>query len=396
MRFSSRVPDRFAPNLYTETLARLRQAGEPILDLTISNPTRAGISYPTEQILEALADPRAARYEPDARGLFASREAVARWYALRGVDVDPARIVLTASTSEAYAYLFKLLCEPGDGVLVPTPSYPLFEHLARSEAVAPEPYALELEGRWRLDAEAVREAASPRSRAVVVVSPNNPTGSVLRRDELDGLVAVARELEIALVCDEVFSDYLFVRDHRIVQCVASESRVLTFALNGLSKAAGLPQLKLGWIVVNGPDDDVAEALERLEFVADLFLSVATPVQLALPRLLELAPAIRERIAVRVLTNLDWAVSRIGRDGACEVMAVDGGWYATIRVPRLMSDEELVVSLLESEGVAVQPGYFFDHEREGLLVVSLLTPPDAFAEGVERLLAFVERACARVT
>jgi aspartate/methionine/tyrosine aminotransferase len=396
MRFSSRTPDRYAPNLYTETLARLKASGEPVFDLTISNPTRAGISYPTEQILEALTDPRATRYEPDARGLLAAREAVARWYALRGVAVDPARIVLAASTSEAYAYLFKLLCEPGDDVLVPTPSYPLFEHLARSEAVAPVSYALELAGRWRLDAEAVREAASPRSRAVVVVSPNNPTGSALRRDELDALVAVARERDLAVVCDEVFSDYLVVRDDRIVSSVASESRVLTFTLNGLSKAAGLPQLKLGWIVVNGPDEDVAEALARLEFVADLFLSVATPVQLALPRLLALAPEIREQIAVRVLTNLDWAVARIGRGGACEVMPLDGGWYATIRVPRLMSDEELVVSLLERERVAVQPGYFFDHERDGLVVVSLLTPPDVFAEGVERLLAFVERACARVT
>lgn len=370
---------------------RRRAQRVPLLDLTESNPTRAGIEYPVDEIVTALADQRALLYEPDPRGARVAREAVAAYYARRGVEVDPARVVLTASTSEAYTFLFKLLCEPGDAVLVPVPSYPLFEHLAHVEAVSPSAYALEHGIGWRVDASALVDAHTPRARAVLVVSPNNPTGSSLRRNELDLLVDFCVERDLALVCDEVFADYHYGDDARRIASVAAENRALTFTLNGLSKVAGLPQLKLGWIVVNGPEPLVARVMERLEFIADLFLSVGTPVQIALPRLLEIAPIVRARILERVVENRAWLGERLGAAHECELLPADGGWYATLRVPRVRGEEELVLALVEEEGVIVQPGYFFDYPREGMLVSSLLTEPQAFRAGMDRAIGMLERS-----
>lgn len=390
--FSTRTPADLAPNRLSAAIARKRAAGARLIDLTESNPTRAGIEYPSDRILATLATPQGLRYAPDARGLDVARTAVAHYYAARGIAVDPDSVLLTASTSEAYALLFKLLADPGDAVLVPVPSYPLFEHLARVEGVEPIPYPLAFDGRWRIDADAVRERITTGTRAIVVVSPNNPTGSTLKRDELDALVALAAEHDLAIVCDEVFSDYVTRDDPRRVRSVAETSTVLTFALNGLSKIAGLPQLKLGWIVANGPPSVLDEALERLEFAADLFLSVATPVQHALPALLALAPEVRQRILDRVSTNRAWLEARIGPDSVFRVLQAEGGWYAVVRVPRVVAEEQLVLDLLEHHDVVVHPGYFFDFEQDGMLVLSLLPPADLFREGSARALEYVERLC----
>jgi alanine-synthesizing transaminase len=387
--FSSRTPADLAHNPLARAIAERRARGADLLDLTESNPTRAGLAYPRERILAALAPPGALVYEPDARGLGAARDAVATYYAGRGVAVDPNRVVLTASTSEAYALIFKVLADAGDEVLVPVPSYPLFEHLARAECVVPVAYSLEADAGWRVDLHEVDARVSERTRAVVVVSPNNPTGSVLTRREAAALVELCRERRLALVCDEVFADYVYAADPRHVASVAAEDGALTFTLNGLSKIAGLPQVKLGWIVANGPEALVGEALARLEFAADLFLSVATPVQHALAPLLALAPEVQAGIRERVGSNRAWLDARIGLDRATRALPAEAGWYALLRVPRIISEEALALALVVEDGVLVHPGYFFEFAREGLLVVSLLTEPGVFREGVERLVARVD-------
>ena len=387
--FSSRTPADLADSPLARAIAERRARGADLLDLTESNPTRAGLAYPRERILAALAPPGALVYEPDARGLRAARDAVAAYYAGRGVAVDPNRVVLTASTSEAYALIFKVLADAGDEILVPVPSYPLFEHLARAECVVPVAYPLEADAGWRVDLHEVAARVSERTRAVVVVSPNNPTGSVLTRREAAALVELCRERRLALVCDEVFADYVYTADPRHVASVAAEDGALTFTLNGLSKIAGLPQVKLGWIVANGPEALVGEALARLEFAADLFLSVATPIQHALAPLLALAPEVQGAIRERVGSNRVWLDARIGLDRATRALPAEAGWYALLRVPRVVSEEDLTLALVVEDGVLVHPGYFFEFDREGLLVVSLLTEPGAFREGVERLLARVD-------
>jgi alanine-synthesizing transaminase len=387
--FSRRTPPDLAPTRFAELLSSKRAAGRPLLDLTESNPTRAGFEYPERDVLHALADSSALRYEPIPKGIPAAREAVAAYYRARGVDVSPDRIVLTASTSEAYSLLFKLLGEPGDSVLVPTPSYPLFEHLARAESVLPVPYPLEYDARWHVDFEELVARLDERSRAVVVVNPNNPTGSCLRRYELDRLVDLCRERGLALVCDEVFSDFTIGVDSRRVASLAGETRALTFALSGLSKIAGLPQLKLGWIVVGGPVDVVDEAVARLEFLADLYLSVATPVQLALPRLLELAPVMRDRITRRIESNRAYLEAQASGESVCRVLSSDGGWYSVVRIPRILSEEEIVLDLLDRFDLVVHPGYFFDFASEGWLVLSLITKPETFERGVAILVDYLD-------
>lgn len=389
--FSSRTPLDLTPNPLVEAIARRRASGADLIDLTVSNPTRAGIAYPSERILAALATPASLVYEPDARGMAAARGAVADYYAARGVAVDPERVLLTASTSESYGLLFKILADPGDEVLVPVPSYPLIEHLARVEGVVPAPYALDVDADWRVDVADLAARVSERTRAIVVVSPSNPTGSVLRRDELAGLVSLGRERGIALVCDEVFADYVHAPSPRHAASVAGENGALTFTLNGLSKVAGLPQMKLGWIVANGPAAQLGEALARLEFAADLYLSVATPVQQALAELLALAPEVQAEIRSRVGANRSWLDERIGAAGAVRVLASEGGWNALVRVPRVVPDDALAIELVEREGVLLYPGYFFDVARDGILVVSLLTDPARFREGVDRVIAAVHRS-----
>jgi alanine-synthesizing transaminase len=384
--FSSRFHWDPSPNRLTRLLQEKRRAGAHVLDLTESNPTRAGFSYPDE-IVAALADPRALRYDPQPAGSLAAREAVCRYYAEAGHAVDPDRVLLTASTSEAYQYLFKLLADPGDEVLVPRPSYPLFEFLATMESLRVVSYPLVYHGGWSMDCDALAAAITSRTRAIVLVNPNNPTGSFLKCDELLFL----QSRGVALISDEVFADYAFAEDARRVRTLARGTGTLAFSMSGLSKVAGLPQMKLGWIVISGPAAACAEAKDKLEWIADTYLSVSTPVQQAAPRLLELGKSIQKQIAVRVRANLAWLESAMAPDSPCRILAVEGGWYATLQVPRIRREEGWTLDLLEEDSVLVQPGFFFDFESEAFLVLSLLTEPKTFQEGSRRLLARVEGA-----
>ncbi len=385
--FSSRLQWDVRPNRLSALLESKRRRGTAILDLTESNPTRAGLSYPGGAILGALADNRALVYDPQPAGSAEARSTVAGYYRERGHNVAPERILITTSTSESYAYLFKLLADPGDEVLAPRPSYPLFEFLAKLESVRIVQYPLMYHGSWSVDFEALERGITARTRAVVLVNPNNPTGSFLKKDELARLSALCGQRQIPIISDEVFADYAFRPDPERVQTLVDTGEALTFSLSGLSKVSGLPQMKLGWIAAGGPG--AAEALERLELIADTYLSVATPVQLALPRLLDEGKAVQRQIAQRTCGNLDALRAAIAGDSACQVLDVEGGWYATLRVPRTRSEEEWTLELLEKENVLVQPGFFYDFDSEAYLVLSLLTPPDAFREGVARVLALAD-------
>jgi alanine-synthesizing transaminase len=373
--FSSRLDWDVSPNSLARLLEERRAAGARVLDLTESNPTRAGICYPAA-ILDALRDEKALQYKPWPRGLMSAREAVAAYYAERGREVSPENILLTASTSEAYAFLFKLLADPGDEILTPRPSYPLFEFLAALESVVVRQYPLRYDGVWHIDFGELERAVSPRTRAIVVVNPNNPTGSFLKPDEFARLQSLALDRGIAVLSDEVFWDYRFADASR------GDDRALTFTMSGLSKIAGLPQMKLGWIVVEG--EGAAEAMERLELIADTYLSVATPVQIALPDLLALSRDVREQILGRTRANLDM-LRAISAGTPFSVLNVEGGWSAILQVPRIRTEQEWALHLLGERGVLVQPGYFFDFESEAFLVVSLLTLPAVFEEGIRRIL-----------
>jgi alanine-synthesizing transaminase len=380
--FSQRLKWDVQPNPISRLLAQKRATGIPILDLTESNPTYAGFAYPP-QLLAPLADPHALRYDPDPRGIAVARQAVVDYYAQRGVEVRLDQILLTASTSEAHSYLFKLLADPGDEVLAPRPSYPLFEYLASLESVHVRSYPLRYDGAWHIDFDALERAVSSRTRAIVVVNPNNPTGQYIKRSELERLDALCAARGIAILSDEVFCDYAHGEDSQRVHTLASEPGALKFSMSGLSKIAGLPQLKLGWIVASGKG--TREACERLEWIADTYLSVSTPVQLALASLL--ASPVRHQIQQRTSENLRWLVETV-QGTALNVLKVEGGWYAVAQIPRTRSEEEWVLTLLEHHNVLVQPGFFYDFESEAFLILSLLTESAQFQEGVRRILSIL--------
>jgi aspartate/methionine/tyrosine aminotransferase len=382
VRRSSRLPARTDENALTAAVASLRAAGTPILDLTESNPTRVGLPYP-DRLLAGLGDPRGLQYAPDAFGLREARRAVAADCARRGAAIDPAHVVLSASTSEAYSWIFRLLCDPGDVVLVPQPSYPLFEYLTRLDALDTAGYRLESHGRWEIDFSTI-VAAPPRTRAILAVSPNNPTGSYLSATEVERLCALCRERGWALIVDEVFADYSLERAAPVTD-VAARAGVLCFTLAGLSKTVGLPQLKLAWTIVGGPPAERDDALRGLELIADTFLSVATPVQASLRELLKEGAKIREAIQARVRTNLAQARLLVARVPACTVLPAEGGWSAVVRVPAIRGEEALVLDLLTREHVLVHPGYFFDFPHEAFVVVSLLPSAEVFADAFERTL-----------
>src|SRR6185437_4122202 len=385
MRFSSRIAWGAEVNPMTKLLRRKRAEGAKILDLTITNPTRADFNYPAAQILDSLHDPRSLSYDPHPAGLLSAREAIAEYYAEKDLDVSPERLILTASTSEAYSYLFKLLTEPDDAVLVPTPSYPLFEHLAGMERVRIEPYPLVYEGTWRINWEGLEAAVMSRVRALILVNPNNPTGSFLKRDELPKLIAFCRARELALIVDEVFADYSLRDDTRRAGSISDVDEILTFCLSGLSKVAGLPQMKLGWIAVNGPRGLREQALEGLEWIADTYLSVAAPVQCGAKALLAAGAVVRTEIQRRTRANLTFLQAAIA-SSALRVLDVEGGWSAILEVPRVRTEEEWTLKLLETSNTLLQPGFFYDFDHEAFLVVSLLTAPQILEEGVKRILA----------
>jgi aspartate/methionine/tyrosine aminotransferase len=377
--FSTRVPDDRRANNLARALARSRARG-PVIDLTVSNPTGVGIRYP-QDLLAGLSDPNALTYRPAPLGLREAREAIADTYARRGLRIEADRIVLTSSTSEAYSILFKLLCEPGrSDVLTPIPSYPLFDHLTRLDGVVQRRYLLEYHGAWTVDFDSLARAWTSDTRAVLAVSPNNPTGSVLSAPEADELTARCAGRRAALILDEVFHDYPLSRPFDEPNAFVTPSCLLC-RLGGLSKSIGLPQVKLGWIALGGPDDIVAEALDRLELICDTYLSVSTPVQVAARSLIERGDTVREQIVDRLRVNDAAGRAILSSSSGATVLPADGGWSLVIRVPATRSEEGLVTELLEHDAVAVHPGYFFDFPHEAFLIVSLLPEPDVFARGV---------------
>jgi alanine-synthesizing transaminase len=388
--FSSRVPSDRTPNRLADAVRRARATGRELIDLTVTNPTRCGFDYP-DDILAPLADQAGRDYAASAFGLAAAREAVAADYARRGLRVDPAAIVLTSSTSEAYSLLFKLLCEPaGSAALVPVPSYPLFDHLTRLDGVLAVPYQLEYHGRWWVSMSSVDQGlAVPNVRAVLAVSPNNPTGSALAVHEADELLRRCERSGAALILDEVFADYPLADRMTDPLPHLAESVALTFRLGGLSKSVGLPQVKLGWLAAAGPRDLLSEAMDRLELICDTYLSVSTPVQLAAAGLMATGAAVREQIAARVRGNYETLRELTARWPAVEALPADGGWSAVLRVPATRSEEDIVLDLLVHRDVVVHPGFFFDFPNEAYLVVSLLPPPATFREGIARLLERVQ-------
>ena len=385
--FSSRLPPEMQPNALSAAVAARRARRLPIVDLTESNPTRVGLPYPPS-LLEPLGRPQGLLYAPEARGLACARAAVADDAARRGRSIDPGAVVLTASTSDAYSWLFKLLCDPGDAVLVPRPSYPLFEHLTALDSVRATPYALDYHGRWSIDIASLL-AAPPSTRALLVVSPNNPTGSYLSPDDLAWCLRLCAAQGWALIVDEVFADYPLDAPAPLTDIAieAGAGDVLAFTLGGASKTVGLPQVKLGWIVVGGPSALRDAALARLELIADTYLPVSTSVQLAARELLRGGASIRGAILERIRHNHTAAATAAAAFPACTLLRAEAGWTVVVRVPAIRSEDELVLALLEQEGILVHPGYFFDFEREAYVVVSLLAGEDEFRDAFTRLLRF---------
>ena len=425
--FSVRTSWDLTPNPLAIRLEEMRGAGSAIIDLTEPNPTRCGFDYPDERILRAISDPSGLAYDPDPRGLRSAREAVARELSrfrrgrevvaleqsrlaqtpeehgsgaeARSRSVDPASIVLSSGTSEAYSWLFKLLCEPGDQVLVPAPSYPLLDFLAHLENVELTHYPIRYDGRWHVDLERIGALCAPRTRALVIIQPNNPTGSFLSADELAKLTAILCARGVALISDEVFIDYRFDSAAPAIPSGLDEhdrSREagLRFVLGGLSKSAGLPQMKLAWIAVAGPSEKKDAALQRLEMIADTFLSVNTPVQVGLSRLLDAGKSVREQILARVRANRR-ALLGLERSASCwGCLDAQAGWYAVLRLPRLHSDDEWCLHLLERERVHAHPGHYYSFPVDGHIVLSLLPRPEEFLEGITRIVSLVEEEAAR--
>ena len=383
--FSRRANWNLARNRLSEALEQHRQAGRELFDLTESNPTRCGFRYNAGTILKSFLDPANLTYAPDPRGWLPARQAVARYYAAHGAKVDPRQIVLTTSTSEGYDFLFRLLCDPGDEVLLPQPSYPLFSYLTGLNDLQVRNYELIYDHGWHADFNAVHIPTGAKAKAAVVVHPNNPTGSCISGDERSRLNALCRDHHLAILADEVFLDY----GHASAQpSFADNHEVLTFTLSGISKICALPQMKLAWIVASGPEQEREAALARLEVIADTFLSLSTPAQRALPELLEQRHDMTGQLRQRIAANLRELDSQLAKQQLCTRLQIQGGWYAVLRVPARGSDEELALALLEQQSVFVHPGHFYEFSGEGYLVLSLITLQDVFKTGVERLLQLV--------
>ena len=382
--FSRRTDWNRSPNRLATALAARREKGLPVFDLTESNPTKCGFDYPDTEIRAALGRPAVLQYQPASLGMPGAREAVAAYYERRGFAVSPDRVALTSGSSEAYSQLFRLLTDPGDEVLTAAPGYPLLDFLADLTDVRLVRYPLVYEGRWRMGLDALEQAITARTRVLAVVSPNNPVGCFLGRDELEGVASLCRRHGLALVVDEVFADFAWGTDSSRAPSAVSVADCLTFTLNGLSKSAALPQMKLGWIVAGGPHDLLSEALGRLEVIADTYLSVSTPVQCAAATLIEQGDVIRPSILDRIRENSDLLDSYLDTDRPCDRLTAEGGWYAVLRIPAVQSDEARALDLLENQGVFVHPGSFYDFPVGAHVVLSLITPPPVWAAGLARL------------
>ena len=386
--FAKRTNWDLTPNRLSEALAAHRAAGKPLFDLTVSNPTECGFSYENKAILEALSNPAALRYEPNPRGLESARRAVAGYYAGRKEAVSVEDIFLTTSTSEGYSYAFRTLCNPGDEVLIPSPSYPLFDFLAEIQDVKLVRYPLVYsrgapragnDHVWQIDFQALEQAITERTRAIIVVHPNNPTGHFIKPSGMTKLNAICSARQMAIIADEVFLDFALEGDR--AASFAANSDALTFTMSGLSKIAGLPQVKAAWLVVSGPGNLKADAAGRLEVIADTYLSANAPVQLAMPEFIEQRHSFQEQLLHRVRGNLGDLDRHVAGQRACSRLAVEGGWYAVLRVPAIQADEELALELLTSKNVYVHPGHFYDFPSDGFLVVSLITPEAIFSKGI---------------
>jgi aspartate/methionine/tyrosine aminotransferase len=384
--FSRRTDWKLAANRLTAAINEARASGCRFIDLTVSNPTRAGITYNQQAILEALRNEASLDYDPQPKGLLASREAVADYYRDRHEEVDPESLILTSGTSEGYSYVFRLIANPDDEILVPKPSYPLFDFLADLQDVKLVPYPLLYDHGWQIDFHSVERAIGPATRGIVLVNPNNPTGSYVSTPEREQLNHICRQRSLALIVDEVFLDYAVDSLRR--PSFATNTGALTFTLSGLSKISALPQMKLAWVAVNGRANIADAAMSRLEVIADTYLSVSAPVQLAARIMLEQRQAVQSQIVNRVRQNLAELDRQLTVQKSCSRLGVEGGWYAILRVPVTQSDEDLAIALLRRQGVLVHPGHFYDFPQDGFLVLSLIATPNDFRGGVERVLHFL--------
>lgn len=368
----------------SEALARHRAAGKPLIDLTASNPTEYGFTYDREKILSALANPHSLSYEPEPKGFLGAREAVAGYYAVRGDRVAASDMLLTTSTSEAYSFVFRTLCNPGDEVLIPTPSYPLFDLLADIQDVRLVRYPLVYDHGWQIDFHALEAALTARTRAIIVVHPNNPTGHFTKPDERSRLNQICADRRIVVIADEVFLD--FSLSTRTRRSWAANSEALTFTMSGLSKICGLPQMKVAWLITSGPEEVKAQALDRLEVIADTYLSVNAPIQHAIPEFLAQRHEFQRQLMSRVKGNLAELDQQLSGQKVSTPFNIEGGWYAVLRVPATRSDEELALDLLANKEVYVHPGHFYDFPTDGYLIASLIAPERQFAEGIKRLVS----------
>jgi alanine-synthesizing transaminase len=382
--FANRTSWNLNSNRLSEALAGYRASGKPLLDLTASNPTECGFDYDRQAILQALSNPESLSYDPDPKGLLSARRAVAGYYSAREVTVPVEDIILTTSTSEAYSFAFRLLCNPGDELLIPEPSYPLFSFLADLQDVKLVDYPLLYDHGWQIDFHALQQAITERTRGIIVVNPNNPTGQFCKSVEMKKLNEICSARQIAVIADEVFLDFDLAEN--IASSFTANTGCLTFTMSGLSKISGLPQMKAAWLITSGPDELKAQALARLEVIADTFLSMNAPVQRAVPVFLDLRHGFQKQVMARVRKNLAELDKLLLAQNACARLDVEGGWYAVVRVPAIRSDEDLAIELLNARGVYVHPGHFFDFPADGYLIVSLITPERDFNEGMKRLLS----------
>lgn len=388
-KFSQRLPWATERNDITTHIGEQRALGHTLLDLTNSNPTSAFSSYPHSLLRKAFSEISDFAYDPDPKGLQAARMEIARYYEERNILLDENRIILTASTSEAYSMLFKLFCDAGDEILVPCPSYPLFEFLASLESVSVVPYELHYDGAWHIDFDHLQRQISRRTKAIVVVNPNNPTGTYLSDAECDALLSIASHRHLPLISDEVFMDFDILPRKTICRTLIGRDQVMSFSLNGLSKAAGMPQVKLAWIALNGRPSEVETVRARLELISDTYLSVGTPVQKQLGSLLQIGQAFQAEIRARLRENVHLLDESL-RDTAAHRLHMDGGWSAVVQLPKTRTEENWTLSFLKEEKVVVQPGFYFDMPPGAFVVLSLLTEPAQFQEGLRRISANVRR------
>jgi alanine-synthesizing transaminase len=396
--FSKRTNWDLTPNPLSQALAARRAAGLPIIDLTASNPTECGFTYDSEAILAALSNPLSLTYQPEPRGLLSAREAVCAYYADRGDNVSPDNVVLTTSTSEAYSFIFRLLCNPGDEVLVPQPSYPLFDFLADLDDVRLVRYPLLYDHGWQIDFHSLQQSITERTRAIIVVHPNNPTGNFCKPHEVARLNEICAARGLAIIADEVFLDYPL---HEVVasslpnvvpkappQSFATNPAALTFTLSGISKICGLPQMKAAWLAASGPEAAVTESLKRLEVIADTFLSMNAPVQHALPALLQARHPLQAQLQQRLAANVAEVDVQLARQQTCARLELEGGWYTVLALPTNCASDALAVELLVQEGVYFHPGHFYDFMAKRHAVASLISSPGDFSSGIGKLLSAV--------